>query len=166
MRKTAVTVLCVLIGTAGAAAAPPADLTVDHLLTLCTAPGVQEAAQEGDKLGWRRMSDADTSAWRSGFQAHNGGPVELVGWKRDGSEGAESLSYWMSVGRNGHQACAYSTPRPGALLDALKARLGPPDDFDSQPVIESTSAFWQRSGVAYQFTQVGTSALVNISRTR
>jgi len=48
----------------GEAAATPADMTVERLLTICEAPTVQEAIVSGDELDWKRLTDADIDEWR------------------------------------------------------------------------------------------------------
>lgn len=140
----------------------PVDMTIDRLLDICAAPTVQTATMKGDELGWRRQTDTETEEWRNHFLAYNGGSVDVVGWRRDRADGAESLSFWVAVGPNGHKACAYSTARPAGLLDAMSQRLGVPDSLDKNDAIESTTASWRRGAVEYSFTQVGSSAIVNI----
>lgn len=146
----------------GAAAAMPVDMTVDRLLNICKAPTVQSAIVSGNELGWQRQTDAELEEWRSHFVAYNGGSVDVVGWRRDNAGGAESLSFWIAVGPNGHKACAYSTKKPDGLLDALSESLGAPDSLDKHDAIETISAFWKRGAIEYNFTQVGSSAGITI----
>lgn len=141
------------------AVAMPVDMTADRLLDICEAPTVQAVLVKGDELGWPRMTDAETEDWRRHFVAYNGGSVEVVGWRDE----AESLSFWIATGPNGHKACAYSTARPAGFLDALSKRLGAPDNLDRNDAIESTMARWTRSPVEYSFVQVGASAIINIT---
>lgn len=141
----------------------PMDMTVDHLLNICEATNVQAATKKGDELGWQRQTDAETEEWRSHFVAYNGGSVEVVGWRRDDNAGeADLLSFWVAVGPNGHKACAYSTKSPDGLLNALSQRLGTPDNMEKEAAIEMISAYWKRGAVEYSFTQIGSSAGINI----
>ncbi|WP_284778545.1 hypothetical protein [Agrobacterium sp. lyk4-40-TYG-31] len=55
------------------------------------ASDIQDVSAKGGELGWQRMSEADTSEWRSAFQRYNGGSVEVVGWKREQSDSTDSL---------------------------------------------------------------------------
>ena len=162
MRITVISGMCAAFLKIGAAIAKPMDMTVDRLLNICEAPTVLAATVKGDDLGWQRQTDAETMEWRTQFVAYNGGSVEVVGWRRDKAGEAESLSVWVAVGPNGHKACAYSTARPTGLLDALSERLGAPHNLDKNDAIEITSAYWKRGAVAYSFTQVGSSAVINI----
>lgn len=140
----------------------PIGMTVDRLLDICEAPTVQAATVKGDELGWQRQTDAETEKWRKQFVAYNGGSVEVVGWRRDNAGDAESLSVWVAVGPNGHKACAYSTNKPAEFLLALSERLGSPDRLDKEDAIELISAYWKRDAVEYTFTQLGSSATINI----
>ena len=150
----------------GVATAMPADMTAERLLTICEARTVRTAMIKGDELGWPRLTDAETEEWRRSFVAHNGGSVDVVGWRQEKAGGVESLSFWLATGSNGHKACAYSTPRPAGFLDALSERLGAPDNLDKNDAIESTTAWWKRGAVEYSFVQVGSSAVINIGSSR
>ena len=150
----------------GEAAATPANMTVERLLTICEAPTVQEAMVNGDKLDWQRLSNTDVEEWRRSFAGYNGGSVDVVGWRHEVEGGAELLSFWIAAGPDGHKACAYTTPRPSGFLDALSDRLGAPDNLDKNDVMESVTAGWKRGAVDYSFVQVGTSAVINISSNR
>ncbi|MCT7378627.1 hypothetical protein [Chelativorans salis] len=162
MRVTVISSICAAFLNVGAATAMPLDMTVDRLLNICEAPTVRAAAGKGDELGWQRLTGAETEEWRTSFVGYNGGSVELVGWQRTQAGGAESLSFWIAVGPNGHKACAYSTARPAGFLDALSERLGAPDSLEKNDAIESTSAWWTRDEIAFSFVQVGSSALISI----
>ncbi|MBP2573663.1 hypothetical protein [Agrobacterium tumefaciens] len=146
----------------GVATAMPADITAERLLNICEAPTVQAAMIKGDEFGWPRLTDAETEEWRRSFVAYNGGSVDVVGWRHEKAGGAESLSFWVAIGPNGHKACAYSTLRPAGFLDALSERLGAPDNLDKNDAIKSTTAWWKRGAVEYSFVQVGSSAVINI----
>lgn len=150
----------------GETAATPANMTVERLLTVCEAPTVQEAMVNGDKLDWKRLTDADMDEWRRSFAGYNNGSVDVVGWRHEREGGAELLSFWIAAGPDGHKACAYTTSRPSGFLDALSDRLGAPDNLDKNEVIESVTAGWKRGAVDYSFVQVGTSAVINISSSR
>ncbi|WP_430259453.1 hypothetical protein [Neorhizobium sp. IRS_2294] len=166
MRAIAIIIATVVSIYAGSSAAAPVEMTVDRLISICMASDIEDVSATGDELGWQRMSEADTSEWRSAFQGYNGGSVEVVGWKREQSDSTDSLSFWIAVGPSGHQACTYSTDHPAGLLDALKARLGSPDDFEKMEEIESTTAFWNKEGIEYAFSQTGSSAMIQISKGR
>lgn len=38
----------------------PENMKVDRLLAICEAPDVQAATVQGGKLGWQRLTDAET----------------------------------------------------------------------------------------------------------
>ena len=162
MRVTVISGICGAFLNIGAASAMPLNMTVDRLLDICEAPTVRAAAAKGDQLGWQDMTDAETEEWRTSFVGYNGGSVQLVGWRREQAGAAESLSFWIAVGPNGHKACTYSTARPAGLLDALSERLGTPDALDKNDAIESISAWWTRDEIAFSFVPVGSSALISI----
>jgi len=161
MRK-AISGICVLFSGVGAVGAMPTDMTVDRLLDICEARTVDAATANGSELGWQRLADAETEEWRTNFVAYNGGSVELVGWRREQAGGDESLWFWIAVGPNGHKACAYSTTEPAGVLGALSVRLGEPDSLEENDAIEMISAWWTRGERQYSFTQVGSSATINI----
>lgn len=150
----------------GEAAATPANMTVERLLTICEALTVQEAMVNGDKLDWKRLTDADIDEWRRSFVGYSGGSVDVVGWRHEREGAAELLSFWIAAGPNGHKACAYTTPTSAGFLDALSERLGAPDNLDKNEVIESVTAGWKRGAVDYSFVQVGASAVINVSSSR
>lgn len=137
---------------------------MDRLLAVCEAPTVPAALAQGGELGWPRLTDADTQEWRTGFLGYNGGSVEVVGWRRGDAREAETLSYWVAVGPNGHTACAWSTTDPDGLLDALSQRLGEPDILEDKGAAGIVSAHWTRDAAEYSFAQVGSSAIINIKQ--
>lgn len=157
MRITAISGMCAAFLNIGAATAMPEDMTVDRLLAICEAPGVQAATVKGEALGWKRLTDAETEEWRNNFVTYNGGSVEVVGWRREKTGHADLLSFWVAVGPNVHKACSYSTARSAGLLDALSGRLGEPDILDRHDAAEVISASWTRGAVVYSFAQVGSS---------
>lgn len=136
--------ICAVFLDFAVATALPADMTVERLLDICEAPTVQAAMVKGDELDWRRLTDADIEEWRRHFVGYNGGSVDVVGWRGEKDGRAESLSFWVATGPNGHKACAYTTPRPAGFLDTLSERLGAPDNLDKNDAIESTTAGWKR----------------------
>ncbi len=95
-----------LIGT-GAAADTPSPLTFAQLIDFCGSDTLAGAEAKADSLGWRRMTPAEIEDWRAGFIAHNGGTVEVSGWRR-GEEGGDSLSFWVARGQDQHHACSYA----------------------------------------------------------
>ncbi|MCJ2877435.1 hypothetical protein JUM41_24605 [Rhizobium pusense] len=157
MRITAISGMCAAFLNIGAATAMPEDMTVDRLLAICEAPGVQAATVKGEALGWKRLTDAETEEWRNNFVTYNGGSVEVVGWRREKTDHADLLSFWVAVGPNVHKACSYSTASSAGLLDALSGRLGEPDILDRHDAAEVISASWTRGAVVYSFAQVGSS---------
>lgn len=138
MRITVMSGMCAAFLNIGAATAMPENMKVDRLLAICEAPDVQAATVQGGKLGWQRENAGQT----------------------------DSLSFWLALGPNGHKACTYSTARPAGLLDALSARLGPPDTLDKEDAIEMISAYWKQGAVAYSFTQIGSSATIAVGPSR
>lgn len=159
---TVISGICAAFLNIGAATAMPLAMTIDRLLNICNAPTIQAATVSGNELGWQRQTDAEIEEWRTHFVGYNGGSVEVVSWRRDNAGGAESLSFWIAVGPNGHKACAYSTKKPAEFLHALSERLGSPDTLDGDDAMEMISAYWKRGAVGYSFTQVGSSATINI----
>ncbi|MBV8568814.1 MAG: hypothetical protein JO273_25510 [Methylobacteriaceae bacterium] len=148
---------------AGTASAMPPALTLGQLLDICASSTVAQAAAKGDGLRWRRVSDAQLADWRSRFVAYNGGSVEALGWQRGEKEGDGLLSFWTARGKNAHRACAYSVRNPGGLLDALIAHFGPPKSLDRYDF--GTTATWKQGAVEISFSQVGSSAVLNIATT-
>jgi hypothetical protein len=132
-----------------AVAAPDPD--VDKILDICRSNTTTAAAARGDALGWPRMTDAQTAAWRRSAVAYNGGTVDLVAWQQPPEAGSAALSFWVSRGPNRHLACSYTPSDPAALLDALTRHLGPPDTLDRTG--EGTSATWQRDGREYAYSR-------------
>lgn len=166
MRETVISGMCAAFLNIGAATAMPENMMVDRLLAICEAPSVQVAAIEGDKLGWQRMTDAETKEWRTHFLSYNGGSVEAVGWRRKSADQSDLLSFLIATGPNGHKACTYSTTKPDGLLDALSASLGAPDTQTKEDAVEMISAYWKRREVEYSFTQVGSSATIAVGPSR
>lgn len=145
---------------AGRVAAMPA-LTTAQLFDVCGSSTISEAAAKGDRLGWRRMSDAQLEEWRSSFIACNGGSVQVLAWRRGEKDGDDSLSFWIARGPNGHRACSYSTASPDGLLDALSERLGAPETLDKYDF--GATAYWKRDAAEIYFSQVGSRAGVTMS---
>lgn len=166
MRITVMSGMCAAFLNIGSGTAMRENMTVDRLLAICEAPDVQAAVEQGDKLGWERLTDAETEEWRTHFVGYNGGSVDVVGWMRESGGQTDTLSFWVAVGPNGHKACTYSTARPAGLLDALSARLGPYDTLDKEDAIDMISAYWKRGAVEYSFTQTGSSAIIAVGPSR
>ncbi|GEC35922.1 hypothetical protein N181_31890 [Sinorhizobium fredii USDA 205] len=139
----------------------PPTFTVAQLLDICGSSTVSEATTKGDALGWERMNDEQVEEWRAGFLAHNGGSVDLVGWRRGEKEGDGMLSFWIAKGPNGHKACSYSVTNPAGLLDALTQRFGPPSSLDKMDF--GSVAYWKHSATEVSFSQVGSSTGVTIA---
>ena len=157
--RIAIISICILLSGAGATVAMPLDMTADRLLDICEAHTLEAAAVTGDELGWQRLDDPE---WRASFVAYNGGSVEVVGWRRERAGKDETLSFWVAVGPNAHRACAYSTTESAQMLSALSKRLGEPDSLEANDAMEMISAWWTRGERQYSFTQVGSSAAINI----
>lgn len=160
--RIAISGICVLLSGAGAAVGMPMQITVDRVLDICEAHTVEAASAKGDELGWQRLADPETKKWRTSFVAHNGGSVDVVGWRRELAGRDETLSFWIAVGPNAHKACAYSTTEPAQVLRALSNRLGEPDSLQANDAIEMISAWWVQGERQYSFTQAGSSATINI----
>jgi hypothetical protein len=161
MQNTVIGVILNTFFAVGLAAGMPSALTSSQLFDICASSTLSEAAPKGDQLGWPRMSDAQLEDWRSKFIHHNGGSVQVLGWRRGQRDGDDSLSFWIAEGPNGHRACSYSTGDPGGLLDALSERFGTPTSLDKHDF--GTTAYWKRGAIQASFSQVGSSAVVNIS---
>ena len=166
MRRTVMSGMCAAFLDIGAATAMPDNMTVERLLAICEASSVQVATIQGDKLGWQRLTDAETEEWRAHFVGYNGGSVEAVGWRRKSADQSDLLSFWIATGPNGHKACTYSTTKPAGLLDALSAVLGTPDTQNKEDAVEMISAYWKRGEVEYSFTQIGSSATIAVGPSR
>ncbi len=163
MRMTAIGIAtflaCAVLPVAGSLSAMSASADLTAILDVCEATSLDEAANRGEQLGWPKApEDRD---WRAGFERHNGGPVQVVGWRRIEREGDGLLSYWVASGRHPHTACSFSTDQPG-LLEALRDRFGTPDTFEEHDDI--VSAFWKRGEAEISLTRVGASSSLNISR--
>jgi hypothetical protein len=65
-------------------------------MDFCGSDTLAGAEAEADKLGSRRVTVAELKGWRAGFVAHDGGAVEVSGWRRDETEGGDALSYWVA----------------------------------------------------------------------
>ena len=166
LRVTVISGMCAAFSNIGAATAMPDNMTVDRFLAICEAPSVQVATIQGDKLGWQRLTEAETEEWRAQFVGYNGGSVEAVGWRRKSADQSDLLSFWIATGPNGHKACTYSTTKPAGLLDALSAVLGTPDTRNKEDAVEMISAYWKRGEVEYSFTQIGSSATIAVGPSR
>lgn len=141
--------------------AMPPPLTFAQLLDICGSSTVPEAAGKGDKLGWLPLSGPKVEEWRRAFVAHNGGSVQVVGWRRGEKDGDGLLSFRIAQGPSQHRACSYSLADPAGLLEALTERFGAPASFDKLEF--GTTAFWKRASAEIAFSQVGSSAGVIIS---
>jgi hypothetical protein len=141
--------------------ATPAALTAAQLHYICESETILEAEARGGQLGWLRTPDAQLEEWRRGFVAFNGGTVQVLGWRRDGS-GRDSLSFWVAQGPSRHRACYYATANPEGLLDALSERFGTPATLERQDAM--TTASWVIGRTEVSFARVGSSAVVNIAR--
>ncbi|SMQ86084.1 hypothetical protein SAMN06295905_3382 [Devosia lucknowensis] len=160
--RRVISVICLLLASPGAVGAMPIDLSVERLFDLCASASVAAAAKTGDQLGWERLAEAEIEDWRAGFVAHNGGSVELVGWKRVRDGKAETTSFWIATGPNAHKGCTYGTEDAASFLDALTEWLGEPDSLEEYDDVEAVTAWWERDDGEYSFSQVGASASVLI----
>lgn len=163
MRSATIAFWAALAGTisptAGGAPAVSTGIEFSTILDVCEALTLDEAATKGERLGWPVASE--DREWRASFERHNGGPVQIVGWRQGEREGDGLLSYWVASGPNAHRACAFSTDQPG-LFESLRSRFGNPDTYEQKGDI--ISAFWQRVGADVSFTRVGMSSVLNLSR--
>lgn len=139
----------------------PALPTVAGLLEICSSGTMAEAASRGDRLGWQRQGGSRMEEWRAGFIRHNGGTVDVIGWRR-GGEGEATLSFWIARGPNAHRACYLSVPDATGLLKAFSDALGRPGSLDEAGDIVSAS--WTQGPAEIQFAGVGAGAVVNIAR--
>jgi hypothetical protein len=128
------------------------------LLNICLAGSLGEARDRAGQLGWRALPETHFESWRRAFIEHQGGSVEVVGWRgpkadSEPDDHAASLAFWVARGRNPHQACAYTTRQGEGLREALAARFGePPTAFSSEAV---GSAYWTAEGVRIAWSRVG-----------
>lgn len=156
-----VIVCAAVISFAGIGPAWAMALDMEHLLGICQASSVAEAVQAGERLGWMPEDPQSLDDWRSGFLEYNGGPVDVVAWRRGKAEKDEALSFWIAGGVNAHRACTYSVTDGTALLAALTDQFGVPEQSDTTPF--GGSAYWSSEGYEIAFTHVASSAMVNIS---
>lgn len=161
MIRIAMAAVLMVLPISEAAVAIPPTPTVAQLLDICLSSTVSEAAAKGSALGWDRMRDQETAAWRRSFLAYNGGSVDVIGWRRGENEGAGLLSFWIAKGANSHRACSYSLAGPSALLDALTEHLGTPDTLDKSG--SGATAYWKKGAMEVSFSQFGSSTDVNIA---
>jgi hypothetical protein len=145
---------------AGMSAAMPAMPPLAQVLDFCGSTTMPEAAAKGDQLGWRRMTDAEIEPWRTGFAATNGGPVEVLGWRRGDNDRDDSLSFWVAHGPNRHKACSYAATNPARLLDDLSERFGAPSNLEKSEL--ATTAAWKLGAMEVSFSQVGSRALIYV----
>ncbi len=138
------------------------DATIEKVLNVCSAPDVRTAVDHANQLGWRRQNDEAVDEWRTAFIGYNGGSVDVVAWRSREGDKADTLSFWVAVGRNGHKACAYSTSSPEGLLDTMVQFLGPPETSEMNDTIQSRSASWTQGGLVYRFGQVGSAGSITV----
>lgn len=159
-RTTAGYVGCLVFFVEAVGATPPA-LTIAQLADVCASATIAEAAAKGDRLGWEHADSARLKEWRDAFIALSNSSVQVIGWRR-GEQEEEILSFWIAQGSNGHKACAYSVSNSAGLLEALSGHFGSPGSLDKYDF--GAGAFWQSGSTEIQLTQVGSHAVVNISR--
>lgn len=85
----------------------------------------------------------------------------MIAWRQGKAEKDEALSFWIAGGANAHRACTYSVTDGAALLAALTDQFDVPEQSDTTPI--GGSAYWFSGGYEIAFTQVASSAMVNIS---
>jgi hypothetical protein len=107
------------------------------------------------------MANSELEKWRASFASYNGGPVEVLGWRRGGNEGDDSLSFWFAGGRSAHRACSYSTANPTGLLEELSERFGSSANLDKCQF--GTTAFWKLGQMDVSFSQAGSNAVLYIA---
>jgi hypothetical protein len=151
----------VLFAAAGLADGMPSELTSTQLFDFCASQTIAEAERKGGQLGWRRMANAELEEWRASFASYNGGSVEVLGWRRGGKNGDDSLSFWVARGPNEHRACSYSAANPTSLLDDLSERFGTPVNLDRHEF--GTTALWRLGPMEVSFSKAGSSAVLYIA---
>lgn len=166
MNKSLLTaILCSCLGiilAGGNSEAAPSEGIVGKVLNVCSSPDVRTAVIRANQLGWQRQADADIEQWRAAFIGYNGGTVDVVAWRNEDGNKADTLSFWVAVGPNGHKACAYSASSHEGLLDAMVQLLGPPDTSEKNAATQSRSASWTEGGLVYRYGQVGSAAGINV----
>jgi len=143
----------------GAADLPP---TIDEIAAFCASETLEQAATKAGALAWWPVPEAALEAWRKGFVAHHGREVVVRGWRQAERENANTMSFWIAAGPGGHTACSYTTASTGALLGAVSAHFGPPTSLDKSDVV--TTAVWKRTGSEVSFSQIGTHAVLYVTR--
>jgi hypothetical protein len=159
MRGIATSLAISLLFATAAAADTSSPLSFAQLIDFCGSDTLAGAEAKADRLGWRRLAEAELKDWRTGFVAHNGGAVEVSGWQQ-GEEGGDALSFWVVRGADQHRACSYTVNRPSRLLDELTERFGPPQNLDKQEF--GLTASWKLGAMEISYSQVGNSAVLYV----
>jgi hypothetical protein len=154
-------VIGALLAAGLATAGMPAPMTSAQVFDFCDSQTIAEAEAKGNKLGWQRMTDSELQVWRTGFLSYNGGLVEVLGWRRGGSEGDDLLSFWIARGPSNHRVCAYSIARPASLLDDLSEHFGIPTSLNKYKF--GATAIWKLGQREVSFSQIGSSAVLYIA---
>lgn len=137
--------------------AEPLSLSPAELLDFCQSETLAAAIAKGDRLGWRRLQDAELEEWRSAHDASMNTSVEVAGW-RDGDERTgKALNFWLTHGENGYKACNYLTRDATGLREALVTRYGEPPD----PM--PTVAYWNLGRIQVALTTSETTVYVTIA---
>ncbi|MBE9606398.1 hypothetical protein IAI18_16160 [Acetobacteraceae bacterium H6797] len=147
-------------GALAAQAEPPLP-SAALLVSLCRSSSLAEAAQHGERLGWRLQENERLENWRANFVQHNGGTVQVIGWRQGEDEKAALLSFWIAEGPNAHRACYYMAAHDNQLLDGLTDVIGRPESLDK--VGDMVTAFWTQGPMEVEFLRTGNSTLLNIA---
>jgi hypothetical protein len=151
--------IATLMVACGAANLPP---TIDKIAAFCASETIEQAAGTAGALAWLPVPQAALEDWRRGFISHNGREVVVRAWRQADHDGADTLSFWIMAGPGGHTACSYTTASAANLLDAISAHFGPPTSLDKRDF--GATALWKRTGSEVSFSQVGTHAVLYVTR--
>ncbi len=138
-----------------------ASPSIPLLLSICASPTMIEATSKAAELNWRPMPDERLEEWRERFTS-GGRQVHVAAWQQTDREGADSLAFWIALGPGGHRACYFSTSSPDGLLESLSEQFGTPATLDKHDF--GTTAFWEHNSAEITFSQIGSSAVVNIAK--
>jgi hypothetical protein len=148
-----------LVIACGAANLPP---TIDKIAAFCASETIEQAAGTAGALAWQPVPEAALEDWRRAFTSHNGRDVVVRAWRQVEQDGADTLAFWVVAGPGGYTMCSYTTASAANLLDAISAHFGPPTSFDKRDF--GSTALWKRTGSEVSFSQIGTQAVLYVTR--
>ena len=161
MKRASAACLALLLCGLAAHGVIGATISLAQVVEVCGSKSVAEASAKAAARQWRPMQAGRLDEWRTAFVSYNGGSVEVTGWRSGESGEADTLSFWIARGPNGHKACAFASRRTGAdFLEALTRRFGPPASLDTLDF--GATAFWKTAEMEVSYSRIGTATSLNI----